>query len=93
MKKIKELFIPSHDAIDYDLSEKREYFIRMYNCTSHFERLKERNCYFIIGDKGSGKTALALYHQLNSPDNSASQLISINATQYKQFIMLKVNKN
>lgn len=93
MKKAKDLFIPSHDAIDYNsIGKRREQFLKMYNCTSHFERLMEKNCYFIIGDKGSGKTALALYHQLHSPDNCSSNLISINTTQYKQFIMLKINK-
>lgn len=89
MKKIRDLFMPSHDAIDYNNRDKKNLFLKMYNCTSHFKRLKEQNCFFIIGDKGSGKTVLALYYQLNSPDNSISKLLSISATQYKQFIALK----
>ena len=77
MKKAKDLFVPSHDAIDYNsIGERREQFLKMYNCTNHFERLMEKNCYFIIGDKGSGKTALALYHQLHSPDNCSNSLMT-----------------
>lgn len=92
MKKVKDLFVPLHDAINYNANDKKGQFIKSYNCTIHYDRLKEKNCYFIIGDKGSGKTALALYHQLNSPNDSVSKLLAINSTQYKQFIMLKVNK-
>ncbi len=92
MKKIIELFEPSNDAIDYDTKEKRERFLQTYNVTDYLSRLKESNCYYIIGEKGSGKTALALYSKLDRPNNSASELLSISATQYKKFIRLKKNK-
>lgn len=89
MTVIKDLFEPSNDAIDYNYGQKRSVFIKSFYSTSHLEKLKQNNCYYIIGEKGSGKTALALFYQLNSPDNSSGKLLSIDITQYKKFIKLK----
>jgi hypothetical protein len=92
MKSIKDLFEPSNDAIDYNNTDKREYFKQTYFSTQYFEKLRQRNCYYIIGEKGSGKTALALFYKINAPENSTSQLLPISITQYKKFIALRKNK-
>lgn len=92
MKKITDLIEPSNDAISYNTDDRRQIFLKVYDPTYHFKQLQEKGRYFIIGDKGSGKTALALYFQLNCPQNSSGKLLPITTTQYKKFILLKINK-
>jgi hypothetical protein len=82
---------PSNDAIDYKTREKRDFFLRSYVKTADLDKAKKSNCYYIIGEKGSGKTALAYYFQACSPDAIAAKLLSISETQYKKFTYLKIN--
>jgi hypothetical protein len=89
MKLIKDLFEPSIDAIDYNRKDKKQFFQNSYLSTSFLEKACQGNCYFMIGEKGSGKTALASHIQLTSPKNIGAKLTSISETQYKRFIHLK----
>jgi hypothetical protein len=91
MKKISELIEPSNDAIDYLTRKKREFFTKSYVKTSSVDRVLEQNCYYIIGEKGSGKTALAMFVQNSSPDEITGKLQSISETQYRKFIYLKLD--
>lgn len=89
MKPIKDLFEPSIDAIDYNSKEKKLFFQNSYLATEFLEKACQSNCYYMIGEKGTGKTALATHIQITSPKNIGAKLISISETQYKRFIHLK----
>ncbi|WP_263081979.1 hypothetical protein [Endozoicomonas sp. Mp262] len=89
MKRIRELFDPSIDAINYNTKENKEFFISSYLKTSFLDKALKSNCYYTIGEKGSGKTALAFHFQNTAPNGVAANLVSINETQYKRFIKLK----
>lgn len=89
MKLIKDLIEPSIDAVDYNSKEKRQFFLNSYLATEFLEKACQNNCYYMIGEKGSGKTALASHIQISSPNNIGAKLISISETQYKRFINLK----
>ena len=91
MKKINDLIEPSLDAIDYRAKEKKKFFSASYVETNFLRKACTSNCYYLIGDKGTGKTALAFHMQDASPNNIASKLISISETQYTRFINLKKN--
>lgn len=89
MKKISELIEPSLDAIDYRAKEKKNFFSSAYVETNFLKKACDSNCYYLVGDKGTGKTALAFHMQDASPKNVTSKLISISETQYTRFINLK----
>lgn len=89
MKKIKELIEPSLDAIDYRAQEKKKFFSSSYLVTSFLDKGCTSNCYYFVGEKGTGKTALAFHIQNASPNNIGAKLISISETQYARFIRLK----
>ncbi|WP_183002658.1 P-loop ATPase, Sll1717 family [Achromobacter sp. UMC71] len=89
MKKINELIEPSLDAIDYRAKEKKKFFLDAYVETDFLKKACNSNCYYFIGEKGTGKTALAFHMQNASPKNISSKLISISETQYARFINLK----
>lgn len=91
MKKIDELIEPSIDAIDYNSKEKKPFFLKSYHATEFLDKACQGNCYYLIGEKGSGKTALAFHIQNSSSNNIGAKLLSISETQYKRFIKLKEN--
>lgn len=89
MLKISDLVEPSLDAIDYSAKEKKKFFMASYVETALFKKACNSNCYYLIGEKGTGKTALAFHMQEASPNGIASKLVSISETQYSRFINLK----
>lgn len=91
IKKISELIEPSLDAIDYRAKEKKQFFSNSYVATSFLKKACESNCYYFIGEKGTGKTALAFHMQNSQHQNIAAKLISISETQYTRFINLKIS--
>ena len=91
MKKIKDLIVPSLDSVDYRSRERKKFFVSSYIETSFLEKAKQSNCYYFVGEKGTGKTALAFHFENSSPDEISAKLISISETQYVRFIKLKEN--
>ena len=89
MIKISELIEPSLDAIDYRAKEKKKFFTNSYLTTNFLEKGCNSNCYYFIGEKGTGKTALAFHIHNTSPKEIGAKLISISETQYTRFISLK----
>ena len=89
MKKINQLIEPSLDAIDYRAKEKKKFFSDSYFATEFLEKACGSNCYYFIGEKGTGKTALAFHMQNSNSKNISSKLISVSETQYIRFINLK----
>lgn len=94
MKKIIELDPPSIDANDY--KGKVSLFNKIYFTeTQAFKKALSRNCYYFLGEKGSGKTALAYLLEITSqtvPKTDVkiqSRLFSIGETQYSNFITMK----
>lgn len=89
MKSVRELVTPSVDAIDYTSSEKKEFFRGSYLETSFSEKACEPSCYYFIGEKGTGKTALAFHIQNDEPLKINAKLLPISEAQYTRFINLK----
>lgn len=94
MKKINELDLPSIDASDY--KGQTSLFNKIYFTeTAAFQKALSRNCYYFLGEKGSGKTALAYLLETTSqtvPKKNVkiqSKLFSIGETQYSNFIKMK----
>jgi len=91
MKIVKSLNIPFNDAIDYNDPDKIEEFVRQYNVTSAVNKLDQPNTYFVIGEKGTGKTAITLYYVTNNNHGRKQKFIPLSETFYQRFIYLKKN--
>lgn len=93
MKDYKKLNLGFADAENYKKRENKEllnkYFIRNDEL---YAILKPTN-YFLVGDKGTGKTAYALYLANNDFVNTNSYLNYIRETEYVKFIKLKKEKH
>lgn len=61
MISLPDLTLGFRDAEDYRRKENKQLFSRIFLRTPELERLCEPTSYFLIGEKGTGKTAYAVY--------------------------------
>lgn len=88
---IKELRDPHNDAVNYRNRQQREFFQKIFLHTESLDDLLKPNTYFLMGEKGSGKTAYAIYLENHKINDNRSKLTTMTETQYKRFIELKRN--
>lgn len=94
MKFIENLVIPKNDAVMYNDSQEKVGFLSLYNKTHFYDELMKDSCFYIIAEKGSGKTALALFfaNDIDITSTVNSKLVPINAVDYNRFIQMKIKK-
>lgn len=80
---------PMNDAYNYKGRHHKEFFSKIFLQTEELQRCLSPDIYFLIGEKGSGKTAYAVYLENNPDKHHVSKLTSMTETQYKRFINLK----
>lgn len=61
LKSIGELNLGYSDAENYLARERKKMFSDIFVKNSYLEKLLEPTTYFLIGEKGTGKTAYATY--------------------------------
>ena len=93
MKSYSELNLGFADASNYRRKENRELFQKFFIKDAGVDKLLEPNVYFLIGGKGTGKTAYSTFLANNEYKNTTSRSIFIDETEYTKFIALKKNKN
>ena len=93
MKAIQELNFGYSDAENYKRRENKELFNDIFLRTPSLDTLCEQSCYFLIGEKGTGKTAYAVYLSNNSYKNHSAELRYIRETEYQKFLSLKKEKH
>lgn len=92
-KKIKELDTVVSDAYNvYFGKDKRtkDLFNRIFVADKFYEKIKKRDTYFIIGEKGSGKTAYAAYY-CNNESKTISKLSMVDEDIFSRFIGMKIS--
>ncbi len=89
MKEIQSLNLGFSDAQNYMQRENKQILNSVFVKNSFLDDLLKPNVYYLIGEKGTGKTAYATY--LNNCDykNQKSVLKFINSTDYEKFYELK----
>ncbi|MCX6257988.1 MAG: funZ protein [Bacteroidia bacterium] len=93
MKKISELNLGFIDAENYQGLENKELFNRIFVKNKYLDRIFLPHNYFLIGDKGTGKTAYAIFLTNNHYNNTKSDTKFIRETDYEKFITLKREKH
>jgi hypothetical protein len=89
MAKISDLKFGFGDAENYKSRAERSFFNAVFTRNSFLEDLLKETSYFLMGEKGTGKTAYAVYLSNNNYKNNLCQIKYIRETDYRKFISLK----
>jgi len=93
MLRIDELNFGFNDAENYRRKENKELFNKIFVRTEELDKLLHTNIYFLLGEKGTGKTAYAVYLSNNYYKNHQCRINYIRETEYQKFITLKKEKH
>lgn len=93
MKKILEMQYSFPDAENYRRREFKETFNKTFLADHYLEELLQPEKCFLMGEKGTGKTAYAVYLSNNKYKNNTADLKFIRETEYQKFISLKKEKH
>ena len=95
MLRVPDLDLGSIDAVNYKQRSQKEYLTRILYKDEFLDAIMKDSKYFVIGEKGTGKTSFATYAQ-NSPYRAKgsdldilSKVVSLNETDYRKFVSLK----
>lgn len=90
-KPIKELKLGFSDAQNYTIRANKTMFSSIFVKNSYLDDLLEPSSYFLIGEKGTGKTAYAAFLSNNEYKGQRAILKYISGTDYEKFYELKKN--
>lgn len=88
-KSLQQLRDPFNDAINYKSRQEKQFFNKIFIRTNDLFDCLKPSVYYLIGEKGSGKTAYATYLENNEVEGYRCKLSTMTETQYKRFIALK----
>jgi len=89
MKLIKDLELGFADAENYKRRENKDLLNRVFIRDTHLDELCQPNISFLIGEKGTGKTAYSIYLSNNNYKNTSATIRYVRETEYQKFISLK----
>lgn len=93
MKKIKELNLGYSDAQNYIQRTNKQMFSEVFVRNSFLDKLLLQSTYYLVGEKGTGKTAYAVFLNNNEYKNNKSVLKYIQGTDYEKFYELKKRRH
>jgi hypothetical protein len=93
MKPISQLNLGFRDAESYKIKDNKELLNKIFLRDHTLDDLGDLNKYFLIGEKGTGKTAYAVFYSNNNYKNTHSTIKYIRETEYKKFLELKKTKH
>lgn len=89
MKTIQELNLGYSDAVNYRQRRSKDMFNQIFVKNSYLDDILLPSKYYLIGDKGTGKTAYAMYFRNTFYKETISDLQFISNTDYEKFHTLK----
>jgi hypothetical protein len=92
MQNINNLSFGFSDAENYKRRENKEFFNHSFIKNQSLDKLCQPSTSFLVGDKGTGKTAYSVYMINNTHQNNFASLRYIRETEYQKFITLKKEK-
>ena len=81
------------DAENYRRRENRELLNTVFIKNRFLEDLLKPSTFFLIGEKGTGKTAFSVFLANNNYRQTKSVLKYVRETEYDKFVSLKTTKN
>ena len=83
MKAFAEIDLGYGDAANYKNNRKyKELFSKVFVKDEKLDRLMREDTYYLIGDKGTGKTAYSVFLENSEYQNTQSKVINLEATDY-----------
>jgi DNA replication protein DnaC len=89
MLKILDLPLGFSDAENYKRRENKNLLTQIFVRTDSLERICDPSTTFVIGEKGTGKTAYAVYIMNTAYREQRASLRYIRETDYQKFVTLK----
>lgn len=93
MKKISDLNFGYSDAENYKRRENKDFFNKIFIRDNHLDELVQPNVSFLVGEKGTGKTAYSVFLSNNNYQNNIANTKYIRETDYTKFVNLKKNQH
>lgn len=90
MKPVRELNFGFPDAENYK-KKKNKSFLNNVIIDDELEKIMDEDVYFLIGEKGTGKTAYSVFLSNNDYKNTISEIKYVRETDYSKFINMKEN--
>lgn len=84
-----EIDIPFDEAENYLMPANKEKLNKLFYRDSNYEKLLKDTTYYLIGEKGSGKTAYSVYFCNNQFENIISKRYVISVDDYSKIIRMK----
>ena len=92
-KRIDEIDFGQYDAANYTDISGKELFNKMFLYDEKIQDILKNNKYFLLGDKGTGKTAYSVYISNNRINDTDAFIISMDQTEYEKFVTLKEKRD
>ena len=89
MKNICDLDLGFNDAENYRRRENKSLFNLIFVKNYFFDEILNPNKYFLIGEKGTGKTAYSVFLSNNYYNENISELKYIRETDYQKFVTIQ----
>ena len=89
MKPLSEIELGYSDAENYKKRRNKELFNKVFLRNDALQRLCSDDICFVVGEKGTGKTAYAVYLSNNNLQQISGSLKYIRETDYQKFLELK----
>lgn len=93
MKTVSQLFLGFSDAVNYSQRLNKNAFNNVFVKNHYLDDLLNPNVYFLVGEKGTGKTAYATYLSNNKYKDVKAIVSFISSTDYEKFYRLKAQKH
>jgi hypothetical protein len=93
MKSVPDLNLGFNDAENYQRRENKQLFNEIFVKNYYLDDLLQPNVFFLIGEKGTGKTAYSVFLANNEYKENIAELKYLRETEYQKFVTLKKNKH
>jgi len=77
------------NAGNYQKKENKELLAKYFVRDEHLDRILRSSIYYLIGEKGTGKTAYATYLRNSRYKNNVCSIYDVTQTEYQKFLELK----
>lgn len=84
-----ELNVGFSNAENYQRRENKELLTKYFVRDAYLERLLDLNIFFLVGEKGTGKTAYATFLENSQYKNHKVSIFNVRQTEYQKFLELK----
>ena len=75
--------------MSYKSREEKEFISKILYKDRYLDEIMKPNKYFLIGEKGTGKTSFAVFLNNSDYNNTLSRITALSATDYQRFLKLK----